>query len=249
MRGKMRGMTEPQQPGWYPDYTQPGTERWHDGHQWTDATRSVQAAGTPSPPAGHGAPAKRRRKWPWVVAALVLLIVVISIASNAGKKSGTASTGTPPAFTSPTTATESTTPVPVTHPATPAAPAVARPGSVLAFDTGDGSKGTATITVLSAAAPSVLYQPDGGKLLGVTATITCTAGTLSINPLYFSAKNAAGDTYQVALGDAQGQMDTNDLPAGQKVRGVIAFNVPAGQKLSEIILSGPLGDQLALWHL
>jgi hypothetical protein len=53
----------------------------------------------------------------------------------------------------------------------------------------------------------------------------------------------------VALGDAQGQMDTNDLPAGQKVRGVIAFNVPAGQKLSEIILSGPLGDQLALWHL
>src|SRR5699024_3859877 len=32
-------------PGWYPDYTQPGTERWHNGQDWTSMVR-------PTPPPG-----------------------------------------------------------------------------------------------------------------------------------------------------------------------------------------------------
>ncbi len=46
-------MTTP--PGWYPDPTVPGTERWWDGTAWTAHTRAVQAV-APAPVAGFGPP-------------------------------------------------------------------------------------------------------------------------------------------------------------------------------------------------
>lgn len=77
------------QPGWYPDNTQPNTERWHDGTAWTPATRPMPGAAFTPPPAAM--PGKKRRRWPWVLAAVVVLIVIISVASNSSSKKDTAS--------------------------------------------------------------------------------------------------------------------------------------------------------------
>lgn len=44
-------------PGWYPDPTAPGTERYWDGTAWTDHSRPVTVAPPAPPPTPYSAPA------------------------------------------------------------------------------------------------------------------------------------------------------------------------------------------------
>ncbi len=49
------GATTTVAPGWYPDSTTPGQERWWDGNRWTDQVRTPGAA-MPTPVAPQPAP-------------------------------------------------------------------------------------------------------------------------------------------------------------------------------------------------
>jgi hypothetical protein len=49
---------------------------------------------------------------------------------------------------------------------------------------------------------------------------------LHYNPLGFVAKDADGYEYRAALG-ADGQINAGDLPRGERVRGMVAFEVPS----------------------
>jgi len=52
-------------PGWYGDGVTPGVERWFDGAEWHEVTRSVLASPTvlASPPVGGWAPDGGRAQW------------------------------------------------------------------------------------------------------------------------------------------------------------------------------------------
>lgn len=81
-------------PGWYPDPDNPGSRRYYDGTSWSApigdggpapaADGPAERAEQPAPPAArHAAPApadRRRRRWPWLVGALAVLVVAAAIA-------------------------------------------------------------------------------------------------------------------------------------------------------------------------
>ena len=89
--------TPPYAAGWYPDNSNPGTQRYHDGTMWTEHTSPLAATApapitaTVTPPGTAAAPSliepasKKKRKWPWVVgAAVAALILIPAIATAAG---------------------------------------------------------------------------------------------------------------------------------------------------------------------
>jgi hypothetical protein len=45
------------------------------------------------------------------------------------------------------------------------------------------------------------------------------------------------------------QLAASDLPQGQKVFGRVGFDVPTGQNIAQMLLSGPLGSEQAVWSV
>lgn len=90
-------------PGWYPDNTAPGFERWYDGTAWTQHTRPTEAdAAAPThvhetvdTPRAAGEPAAAPRRWyarkaiviPVAVAAGVVVISSLSVALGSSRRS------------------------------------------------------------------------------------------------------------------------------------------------------------------
>jgi hypothetical protein len=65
----------PPPPGWYPDPGGTNTQRYFDGTKWTDQHIPVNQ---PSEPATPATARKKRKKWPWIVAGVAVLLVVIA---------------------------------------------------------------------------------------------------------------------------------------------------------------------------
>ncbi|MFW0785172.1 DUF1942 domain-containing protein [Gordonia sp. CPCC 206044] len=82
----------------------------------------------------------------------------------------------------------------------------------------------------------------------VTVTVEATKGEMPVNPLYFIAKTADGTTFDPTYVDGNTTLHSGDLPAGEKVRGAVAFAVH-GARPSALIYEAPLGEQLAKWTI
>jgi outer membrane biosynthesis protein TonB len=73
-------MTQPPPaPGWYPDPSGEGQRYWN-GSTWGPA------APTNAPAAP---PAKKKRRWPWIVGALVALVIIVGTINGKNENSGT----------------------------------------------------------------------------------------------------------------------------------------------------------------
>lgn len=106
--------------GWHPDPEGSGRSRWWDGQQWTSA---LQPNPTNPPSAqnffdSHANPEPRgaKKKWPWIVAGVLALFVVIGLVNSGGESSD--STAANEITSTPVTA-ESTAPATPIPPAPP----------------------------------------------------------------------------------------------------------------------------------
>jgi hypothetical protein len=105
-----------------------------------------------------------------------------------------------------------------------------------------------TVANLRQAVPSNEYVTVQGTLMAVDVIVQTQSGTVPVNVNYFHARTEDGtqfDTFQMAM--LPGQLTFGDLPQGQKLRGVVAFDIPPGQTIAQIVLSGPIGSQDGLW--
>jgi hypothetical protein len=73
------------------------------------------------------------------------------------------------------------------------------------------------------------------------------SGTVTVNPLFFAARTGNGTNLQSTVLIELDGLPATELPQGQKVTGWLVFDVPPGQRITEIILSDPLGAQLGRW--
>ncbi|MGO8937439.1 MAG: DUF4352 domain-containing protein [Mycobacterium sp.] len=75
------------------------------------------------------------------------------------------------------------------------------------------------------------------------------AGSVPVSPLYFSASTQDGTHLDADLTAVDNQLAVSDLPQGQHVSGRVAFDVPTGKNITQILLSGPLASEQALWSV
>jgi hypothetical protein len=113
---------------------------------------------------------KKRRKWPWIVGGLILLVIIISIASNAGKKADNASNPAAPV----------TNALATDHTTSNAAPTTAASKPLKLLDvTGNGIKQTASFTAGSEWTISYRYDCTAfGQSGNFAVTIMDTSGGL-----------------------------------------------------------------------
>lgn len=122
-------------------------------------------------------------------------------------------------------------------------------GDTVKISTDDGAVFRVTVTRPKEAKPGPLGPPSGDKkIFAVTVTVVALKGNVDFNPLYFKAKSAQGDNFESGLGDVDNELDSGTLSAPDKERGLVAFEVPTGQTISSVSITGALFDTQATWR-
>lgn len=185
----------------------------------------------PVPPGGAQQPPKKRKKWPWILGALVVIVIIAAVAGGGGDDDTgrviSTSGGAPTAQDAP----ENDVPNPI--------------GSTIEIED-SGARFTVTVDNLTPATPSEFAMPNQGELYQVTVTIQGIEGTANVNPLYVTARAADGTNYPAALGTVDDQLAATTVPAGDVIRGTVAFDV-TGPPIASVRYEGALGQQRASW--
>ena len=87
----------------------------------------------------------------------------------------------------------------------------------------------------------------------VNVTVTVTAGILPVNPLYFAYQAPDGTTYHNGDGNStfagfDPELDSNEVPAGQRVRGNVIFDGKYGRG-AKLQYESPSGEIIGAWLL
>jgi Domain of unknown function (DUF1942) len=122
-------------------------------------------------------------------------------------------------------------------------------GATVEVSTENGTKAAYTVANLRPATPANEFTQIKGTLYSIDVTVQGEAGTVPVNPMYFSASSKDGTHLDVDFAAVDNQLNVSDLPQGQHVSGRIAFDVPTGQNIAQILLSGPLGSIQAMWSV
>lgn len=145
--------------------------------------------------------------------------------------------------------------------ATSAASAAAKPaasdaavGQAVAITGREGLAATVTVVTLTTfkAGPGAIAQPPkNGSFAVAYVLISATGGTYNFNPLYIKYQAEDGTTYGALDGNSamagfEPGLSAGTLTAGQKTRGKVAFDVPAGGH-GLIQMTDPLGGVVAQW--
>jgi hypothetical protein len=182
----------------------------------------------------------RHKKVALIVTGVVILLSIITNASRGPSAPVTAPPAVAPAVEAPA--------APAAAPAAeaPAASSDKRVGQAFTADMGNGN--IARITIVSAtygdaitAGPYASPAKNGG-FLTLDVLWETEKGETSSHPLYFKAKDADGRSANVELfmDDAIG---SGEIPAGDKARGKVAFDVKPGT--STVIITNPILQEVA----
>jgi hypothetical protein len=174
---------------------------------WTPVERSE-----PGPPRIAYRPpdiAPRRTRVPTVVSilAIALVAVVVAVASLVARRADTVVSPPPPAPVSP--------------------PSVSVTEDRIDFISADG---TGQLVLLGRSwVTDGLVPPTSGSYLRIEVELICVTGRVDYDPYHFQAFDQAGHVFEMAVEGAEGRvLDVGTLIAGERVRGVIAFDMPRG---------------------
>jgi Domain of unknown function (DUF1942) len=137
-------------------------------------------------------------------------------------------------------------------PSVSAAPPSLQPGAMgdtLEVTTQNGTKAAYTVSNMRPATPANQFTQVKGKLYSIDVTVQGIAGTVFVSPLYFSASTEDRTHLDADLSVVDNQLTVSNLPQAQHVSGRVAFDVPTGKNITQILLSGPLGGEQALWSV
>ena len=119
-------------------------------------------------------------------------------------------------------------------------------GSTLTV-TSAGATAAYTVGNLRPVPADAQIVPAKGSMYAVDVTIAAQTGTTMFNGFYFVARSADGSTIAPAVGAVNPGITSGELPAGQKIDGHVANDVPAGKAITAVGLRDPKGKMLAVW--
>jgi hypothetical protein len=181
-------------------------------------------------------------------AALILICVCIAIASPSKPKATPTATPAPIATIAQAQATNPSAPIATTAPAQPTATnapiatatraptntarplPTATPAPVTTGKVGDmiesGGIAVGIASVQKVAKVSIWTPKAGNTYLVIEAVIqNVSRDTAPYNPLYFKVKDADGFEYTTSFGGADPALRSGELAKGEKVRGMVTFEV------------------------
>ncbi|MEN8583088.1 TM2 domain-containing protein [Burkholderia sp. RS01] len=189
----------------------------------------------------HGLPLEGYDKHKKVALIVTGVVILLSIIFNS-TRGASAPASAPPAG-APAVQAPAAPAAPAAAPAAkaPAASSGKKVGEAFTADMGNGN--TAKITILSATygaaittGPYASPAKNGGYLT-LDVLWEREKGTTSSNPLYFKAKDADGRSANVEL-FADDVIGSGEIPAGDKARGKVAFDIKPGT--STVIITNPI---------
>jgi len=109
--------------------------------------------------------------------------------------------------------------------------------------------GTAAYTVSNLAPVPVEAQiiPAKGTMYAVDVKIHTQSGTTNFNAFNFDARAQDGTRLTPAVGAVDPGITSGELTQGQEVAAHLAFDVPTGKSIAQVILHDEHGKALALW--
>jgi hypothetical protein len=169
----------------------------------------------------------RNRHYFPLLALTVLVIVSLACGSSTPTSAPKVSTAT---SETQVTQPSANTVEPAAPTETPVPPATDTPVPELYLGDAVSNYGYAltAFSVQDPATPGMLYKATSGKkLIAVEVIISNLSGDMiSVNPLNTTLVDKEGFTYKTELGGVDDQISTLDLNPGEKVKGLIAFEVP-----------------------
>lgn len=138
-------------------------------------------------------------------------------------------------------------------PASSVAAGAAKTGVAMPFNWVDG-KGQVTIHSMkwvTKGATANDSPPENGSYLVMDVSVEATSGSISVNPLYVVGVDQEGHTYDAlsgSLGGFKPKLDSSELAAGKKRRGLVALDMPRAAG-SSVEYQSPLGDTLVEWKV
>ncbi len=119
-----------------------------------------------------------------------------------------------------------------THVAAPPRPEI-RPSVTNPTDRIDfvSSKGTGQLIMRTRSWVSDGVVPPGsGSYLQVEVELVCTSGEVDYDPYHFQAFDRSGQLFEMEKnGAAGGELGVGTLAAGERIRGIVAFDMPRGE--------------------
>ncbi|MDP9091413.1 MAG: DUF1942 domain-containing protein [Actinomycetota bacterium] len=111
----------------------------------------------------------------------------------------------------------------------------------------DGANARITMSSLTPD-PSAATKPKSGPTTTYTASVTVVgvSGSFALDPESFTAHSASGQSYR-AVPPAVAPLTARTVGAGEQIHASIGFTVPSGQRITAILFTTRLGEQLGLW--
>jgi len=120
-------------------------------------------------------------------------------------------------------------------------------GATLEITNGDSKAAYTVANLRTVPADAQIIPAKDGTMYAVDVTIQAQTGSTSYNGFYFVARTADGTSIAPAVGAVRPGITYGDLPQGQKIDGHVAFDVPSGKSIVQVLLRDPHGQPLGVW--